>query len=343
MKKGMTIVIFFALLFVAFKNIPRMEFYVPPQWPKPLYDFSKNPLSASKIELGRSLFYDPILSRDATISCSSCHLQYTAFSHVDHAISHGIEDRIGLRNSPVLVNMAWQTSFMWDGAVNHLDVQALAPISHPDEMDEKPERVIQKLKASAIYQKLFFRAYGDSLITSERMLKSLSQFMLTFISANARYDSVMRNEARFSVKEQNGYTLFKKHCASCHQEPFFTNGQFKNNGLAVDRGLLDYGRMRVTGKFSDSLLFKVPSLRNVEFSYPYMHDGRFKTLYEVVDHYSGAVIKSKTLSIELCSSINLSTKEIVDLVAFLLTLTDRYFLFNPKFSYPKHILMPTNQ
>ena len=343
MKKRRVILVFFAALLVAaFKTISPIGFYVPAHWPKPLYDFSRNPLVAANVDLGRALFYDPLLSRNNTISCSSCHLQYTAFSHVDHALSHGIEDRVGMRNSPVLVNMAWQKFFMWDGAVNHLDVQALAPISHPDEMDERPERVVQKLKASGIYRKLFFRAYGDSLISGERLLKSLSQFMLTLVSANARYDSVMRGEARFTGKEQSGYALFKIHCASCHAEPLFTNGQFKNNGITTDKVLRDYGRMRVTGNSGDSMLFKVPSLRNVEFSYPYMHDGRFKTLYEVMDHYSGSVMESKTLSGELRAPIHLSANQKVDLVSFLLTLTDKQFLFNPLYSYPKHLLMPTN-
>jgi cytochrome c peroxidase len=310
---------------------------LPANWPKPSYDFKKNPLSKTKIELGRALFYEPMLSKDASISCSSCHLQYTAFTHVDHALSHGIYDRIGTRNSPALMNLAWQNQFMWDGAVNHLDVQALAPISNPLEMNESILNVVKKLQANKLYPKLFKRAYGDSVITGEHVLKSLSQFMLTLISCNSKYDSVMRKQARFNEKEQKGYELFKTHCASCHAEPLFTNQQFMNNGLAFDSTLKDLGRYALTKRNSDSLSFKVPSLRNIEFSYPYMHDGRFKTLNEVLNHYTTGIVVSNTLAADLRSPVILSSQEKVQLTAFLLCLTDKSFLFNPGYGYPKEI------
>jgi cytochrome c peroxidase len=228
---------------------------------------------------------------------------------------------------------------MWDGAVNHLDVQALAPISNADEMDETPAHVVQKLRTSNSYKKLFLNAYGDTSITGELMLKALSQFMLTFVSANSRYDSVMRHQTSFNKQEQQGYILFQKNCSSCHQEPLFTNHSFEKNGLSLDANLKDYGRMRVTGNQTDSLKFKVPTLRNIEFSYPYMHDGRFKTLFQVMDHY--AVNNTRANDTRL-NTIKLSAQDKVDLVSFLLTLTDKQFLFNPEFSYPKDILLHTN-
>lgn len=297
----------------------------PDSWPSPAYDFSKNRLTKEGIELGRQLFYDPVLSKDSTVSCSSCHLSYTAFTHVDHALSHGIADRIGTRNSPALTNLAWAGSFMWDGAVNHLDVQALAPISSPVEMDETIENVVKKLQRQPAYTTLFFDAFGDSTVTGEHLLKALSQFELTLISANAEYDRVMAGKDNFTEQEQRGYHLFQKNCARCHAEPFFTNYRFENNGLPLDTTLNDYGRGAVTKQPQDSLKFKVPTLRNIEFSYPYMHDGRFRNLQDVLNHYA----RADSLGIKL------SANEKVDLVAFLLTLTDRDFLFNPDFAFPR--------
>jgi cytochrome c peroxidase len=335
LKKYIFIFVPLVLLF-AFVSSKEKLFNAPSDWPKPAYDFKKNPLTEQKINLGRKLFYDPILSKDNTISCASCHSPYTAFTHIDHDLSHGISDRIGTRNSPALVNLAWQNSFMWDGAVNHLDVQALAPISHPDEMGENIVNVIVKLKRSKDYQDLFLKAFGDSLITGENTLKSISQFMLTLVSSNSKYDSVMRKQTKFTVQEENGYQLFKKNCSSCHTEPLFTNLNFENNGLAVDPTLNDHGRMKVTKNSDDSLKFKVPTLRNIEFSYPYMHDGRFRKLQEVLKHYTTGIRKSKTLSKNLETPITLSSNERVDLVAFLLTLTDRSFLRNPNYTDPKN-------
>ena len=306
----------------------------PKDWPKPVYDFKKNPLSKEKILLGRNLFYDPILSRDNSISCASCHSPYNAFTHVDHNVSHGIEDRLGTRNSPTLMNLAWHSSFMWDGAINHLDMQALAPISHPDEMDEKIENVVYKLNQSPKYKLLFLKAFGDSTATGEKTLKAISQFMLTLISANSKYDLVKQKKAAFTTQEKNGYELFKKHCSSCHQEPLFTNLQFENNGLKIDPKLNDFGRMKVTQNPKDSLKFKVPTLRNIEFSYPYMHDGRFKKLNQVLNHYANEVQSSPTLSNQLKKPIQLNSNEKVDIIAFLLTLTDKEFLFNPAHGFP---------
>lgn len=299
----------------------------PQNWPKPNYDFSRNPLTKQGIELGRKLFYDPALSRNDMVSCSSCHLSFTAFTHVDHALSHGIEDRIGTRNSPALMNLAWSKHFMWDGAIDHLDFQALAPIAHPAEMDHTIEKVVQKIQSKTAYKALFFNAFGDSTATGERLLKAMSQFELTLISANSKYDRMILGQETFTEQEQNGYRLFQKNCASCHTEPLFTNSGFERNGLPVDTTLNDYGRMKITKLPSDSLKFKVPTLRNIEFSYPYMHDGRLKKLREVIHHY--------TQTTALDRKIDLLPNEKVDLVAFLLTLSDKEFLFNPDFSFPR--------
>lgn len=330
-----------ALLFISFISFRSTEelFIQPPHWPKPVYQFNQNKLTKEKIILGRVLFYDPILSKDSTISCSSCHSPFSAFTHVDHALSHGIHDSIGTRNSPALMNLAWQKQFMWDGAINNLDMQALAPISHPAEMASNIKEVVTKLNGTKIYKKLFFEAYHDSIATGEKTLKSIAQFLLTIISANSKYDGVMNHTAKFTAQEENGYKIFKKYCSSCHTEPLFTNGAFANNGLPIDSILNDKGRMGITKKIDDAYKFKVPTLRNIEYSYPYMHDGRFKKLSEVLNHYSSGIQKSETLDASLKDKITLTSNEKVDLMAFLLTLSDKGFLFDPKFSYPKNVLI----
>ncbi len=335
MKTKLLVFLFLSIVLAGFQIAGDSLFEVPKGWPKPRFDFSKKPLSKETVELGRALFYDQILSRNNSVSCASCHSQYTAFTHVDHALSHGIDDRIGKRNSPALMNLAWQSLFMWDGAVNHIEVQALAPISNPLEMDENISSVVKKLSSTRLYQNLFYKAFGDSVITGERTLKAISQFMLTLVSSNSKYDSVMRKEACFSDQENRGYSLFKKHCSSCHTEPLFTNDRFENNGLPLDTTLMDKGRYAITQNSKDSLLFKVPTLRNIEFSFPYMHDGRFKKLSDVLKHYSNGITHSPTLSEELLSPMVITSEERVDIIAFLLTLTDKTFLFDKRFSYPK--------
>lgn len=326
--------LFFALL--AFTG-DGVKFVIPQGWPKPIYNFSKNPVTTEGFELGRQLFYDPLLSRDTTISCASCHLQATGFTHVDHKLSHGIAGKIGTRNSPAMMNLAWSPSFMWDGGVNHLDMQPLSPITSPVEMDETLEHVVKKLSASPKYPRLFYAAFRDSAVTGQKILLALSQFVLMLNSSNSKYDQYIRKEpgGELTAQELNGLRLFRIHCAACHTEPLFTNYQFANNGLPVDSALMDFGRMRITGNPEDSLKFKVPTLRNIQFTYPYMHDGRFKKLPDVLKHYTSGIQHSKTLDARLQSPMVLSHEERIDLIAFLWTLTDRDFLFDRRFGFPR--------
>jgi cytochrome c peroxidase len=317
--------------FTAYTTIP-LPISIPKLWPKPYYDFTQNPPTVEGFDLGRKLFYDPILSKDSTVSCATCHFQATGFAHTDHELSHGIEGKIGNRNALALQNLIWSKSFMWDGGVNHLDVQALNPITNPLEMDETIPHVLQKLQADAQYPGLFSKAFGTSKITGQLLLKALSQFMMQLNSCNAKYDKVMRKETVFTTQEENGYQLFKQKCSSCHQEPLFNSYSFEHNGLAMDPYLHDLGRMKITGNPNDSLRFKVPSLRNCQFTAPYMHDGRFKTLTEVVKHYNTLTTNS-LLPKQLQTPLQLSDNERVDLVAFLKTLSDPEFLFNPKYAY----------
>lgn len=323
------------LLTVSFRYTERL-WEKPSDWPEPVYNFRKNPLDSAKVQLGRALFYDPVLSSDSSVSCASCHSPYNAFTHVDHALSHGVKDRIGTRNSPVLVNLAWGKSFMWDGAVNHLDMQALAPLENHAEMDESLAHVLQKIKRQEKYRRLFTKAFHSEAITGERFLKAISQFMLTLVSSDSKYDRILRQEpgVTFTDSENKGYVLFKQHCASCHAEPLFTDQTFRNNGLAVDSLLQDIGRMKITQKSSDSLKFKVPTLRNIERSAPYMHDGRYRSLQMVLFHYSSDIHVSSTLDPQLRNGISLTEDDKRALIAFLKTLTDYTFLKNKQLQYP---------
>jgi cytochrome c peroxidase len=312
-------------------------FYVPMKWPKPLYDFTQNPLSKAKFELGRTLFYDPDLSRDSSISCANCHLQYSGFTHIDHALSHGIDGKIGKRNAPVLINLAWQQFFHWDGGVSSLNKQAINPLTHSKEMDNSLDEIMRRLNESSFYRNRFYRAFGDSSIQTSSLLKALASFTVSLVSANSTYDQVKRGEAKFTSQEQAGYQLFKKYCASCHQEPLFMKNDFKSNGIEYAPALGDFGRMAVTNRREDSLLFKIPTLRNIEFSFPYMHDGRFKHLKDVLNHYGNLQVNQAYQSKEL-KKLNrpLSSNEQKDLISFLKTLSDQQFLFNQLFKYPKN-------
>ena len=323
----------------AFISNDWVAFVYPDYFPTPVYNFSNNQLTNSKIELGRVLFYDPILSKDNTISCASCHSPFNAFAHTDHDLSHGINDQIGTRNAPALFNLAWQKSFMWDGAINHLDMQALAPIAHPKEMNESMDNVVMKLQNSDRHTTLFKEAFDDDKITGAKILKALSQFQLTLVSSNSKYDQVKIGTAEFTLQEENGYQLFKQNCNTCHQEPLFSSYEFANNGLPVDPTLNDFGKYTVTKQSKDSLQFKIPSLRNLSYSYPYMHDGRFKKLNEVLNHYLNLDTKNKTLSKPLRQSIEMTSNEKIDLIAFLLTLDDKQFVFNEKHRFPRNILL----
>ncbi len=317
------------LLLSSHNSGPKGEFLeVPEGWPDPVYD---KKISEEGFELGKKLFYDPNLSRDGSTSCANCHLSFTGFTHVDHALSHGIEDRIGTRNSPVIINLAWNSTFHWDGGVNHLEMQAINPIQHPNEMDSKLEDVLEYLNASKEYRTMFFNAFGDSTASTPLMLRAFGQFTASLVSSNSLYDKVKRGEAEFSEQQASGYRLFQQHCAACHAEPLFNTNSFESNGLPIDTTLNDVGRFKITTNPKDSLKFRVPTLRNIEFTRPYMHDGRFETLREVMDHYTSIDTENRHLSSGLKQPIPISDNEKKDLISFLKTLTDKEFLYNPRF------------
>lgn len=308
-------------------------FKKPANFPEPVYDFTMNRISNAGFELGRSLFYEARLSRNNTISCGSCHIQSSAFTQHGHDVSHGIDDRLGTRNSPPIMNLAWSKAFNWDGGVSQLDLQPIAPITAHEEMDENLANVFAKLQAMPKYRSMFKAAFGTEEINTDRFMKALSQFMLMCVSSNAKYDKVMRNEDQtsFTEEELQGYKIFREKCASCHSEPLFTDGSFRNNGLAAN-AINDMGLYNVTLRNEDKYKFKVPSLRNLKFTAPYMHDGRFLTLNAVLEHYNSEISNMATLDPLLNKDakpgIALSDNERRRLTAFLNTLNDETFINN---------------
>lgn len=310
-----------------------LSLIIPAGWPKPAENiFAKNKLTQQGFLLGKKLFYDGRLSKDGEVSCASCHQQFAAFANYDHDLSHGVNNAFSLRNAPALQNLAWMKEMHWDGAINHIEVQPLAPLTAPNEMGETLDSVLFKLKKDTAYKRMFKAAFGDAAITSQRMLKAIAQFTGSLVSANSKYDKVQRGEATFTDYEQRGYNTFKIHCASCHKEPLFTDNSFRNNGLSLNR-FKDIGRQAISNQSSDSLKFKVPSLRNAQLTFPYMHDGRIYSLYQVVEHYRKGIDTAQTTVDSLLKKrITISNREKTDLVYFLYTLTDSSFIKNPRFA-----------
>ncbi|HND89712.1 MAG TPA: cytochrome c peroxidase [Saprospiraceae bacterium] len=312
--------------------------FLPANFPAPAYDLSANPVTEAGFALGKKLFYDKLLSRDTSIACSDCHISFSAFSHPDHATSHGIDNLFGKRNALPIQNMLWQREFFWDGGVPHLDLVPLNAIQSAVEMDEKPSRVLEKLKAHPQYPGMFAAAFGSPDISTARFLQALAQFSAMLVSANSPYDRYVRQEngATLSAAESEGLSLFRQHCASCHSTELFSDQSFRNNGILSEFSL-DRGRQEVSTLPDDLGKFRVPSLRNVAATGPYMHNGKFKTLEAVLQHYAGGVKDSPTLDPLLrrpdgSLGIPLGPAEQSKIIAFLKTLTDEAFLRDPRFA-----------
>lgn len=315
-----------------------LAFHIPKGWPKPVTDiFAQNPLTQEGFLLGKKLFYDGNLSKDSITSCASCHQYFAAFSTFDHSFSHGIQNRFTKRNAPGLFNLAWKTSYHWDGGVNHLEVQALGPITDTNEMGETLDNVLLKLRNNPQYPPLFKAAFGDTAITTQRLLKALAQFSGNLISANSKYDRVKNGKEKFTLYEQNGYEIFKLNCSTCHTEPLFTNDKFSNNGLGLNKQG-DIGRKRITGLSVDSLQFKVPSLRNIQLSPPYMHDGSIGYITKVINHYTVIDTSLPQLDPILKKPIQLTERNKTELLAFLFTLTDTSFTKNKNYAPEENII-----
>ncbi|MFC3563483.1 cytochrome-c peroxidase [Pedobacter jamesrossensis] len=309
-----------------------ITFSVPSNFPAPAYNFEENKLSNAGFALGKKLFYDARLSADKSVSCGSCHQQFAAFANLDHKVSHGVDNCQGKRNAPPLFNLAWQKAFFWDGGVKNLETSPLNAITDACEMGTNIESIIAFLKSTGPYPEMFKQAFGSTEINSQLLLKSLTQFMGVLVSGNSKYDKVMRKEGgiSFSTEEQAGYTLFKANCVSCHSEPFFTDFSYRSNGL--DLVSIDEGRSHITGVHSDFGKFRVPTLRNIEYTGPYMHDGRFYNLDEVLEHYNSGVKAPENLDSTLKNGIQLNSSERTQIKAFLKTLTDNEFIKNTLYS-----------
>lgn len=304
---------------------------IPAAFPRPALPVD-NPLTEEGVRLGRFLFYEPLLSRDGRLSCAGCHDPARGFTD-GRAVSTGVAGRQGTRSSMPLFNLAWKSSFFWDGRARTLREQVLQPITNPAEMDESLPGVLGKLRRASGYPAAFREAFGTEEIDADRLARALEQFLLVQVAGDSRFDQVMRGEAKFTQEEARGFQLFHTEfdptrglrgadCFHCHGGALFVSQRFGNNGLPARGG--DPGRAAVTGRPADKALFSVPSLRQVAKTAPYMHDGRFDTLEEVVKHYCEGIVSGPTLDPNLAKhpagSLGLGDDEQQALVAFLRTL-----------------------
>jgi len=319
-----------------------------------------NPLTEEGVLLGRMLFYEKKLSADGTISCASCHQQEKAFSD-GKAVSPGVNGILGDKNAMSLANLHWQGRFFWDGRAASLEEQAIQPIEDPREMNLPIRDAIDRLKSDPKYPELFKDAFGTNEITAQKIGKAIAQFERTLVSGNSKFDKWIKGEIELTETERIGMELFFTHpepgiqlrggnCGDCHLG-FLTSGDkngiagFHNNGLETEEKL-PLGLAAVTNNASDKGKFKAPTLRNIALTAPYMHDGRFPSLEEVLDHYNEHIRTSSTLDVLILEASNefltpgdpvrlqLSQGEKQAILAFLHTLTDEEFIKNEKFSNP---------
>lgn len=324
------------------------ELEIPSHFPEMIIP-ADNPMTVQGVNLGRRLFYDVTLSKDNSISCGTCHSPATAFSD-EKQFSIGVDGNKGTRNSMALVNLGWQKSFFWDGRVGTLETQILEPVPNPIEMHQSWKTTVGKLKAETSYRNQFYQAFGVIDFDSTHVAKAIAQFLRTMISGSSKFDVIYKKEnnlplsdtekklwTKVTPAELGGYDLFKSlngaDCFHCHNGPLMQVQKFSNNGL--DAVFADIGRGNVTKNANDNGKFKVPTLRNIALSAPYMHDGRFKTLDEVITHYSTEIKKSATIDplIEFANQggVQLDEEQRFLLKSFLLTLTDSSFVTNPNF------------
>ncbi len=315
-----------------------LDLQVPSNFPAMAYNIGANPPTEKGFELGKKLFYDGRLASDGIVSCGFCHIQQNAFTHHGHTVSHGVNNATGTRNTPPIQNLAFQSVYMWDGVTSSLDMQPVIPLTSKIEMNGDLNAILAMMKADASYRELFAQAFPEGGITTENMLKALSQFMVMMVSSNSKFDKFRRDEpgGALTAEELAGYAVFNAKCASCHATDLMTDNSFRNNGLSVNPLVDDTGRYKVTLQDGDRYKFKVPSLRNIEKTAPYMHDGRFGTLEAVLDHYASGINDSPTLDPFLRQNgvlgIPVTATEKVQLIAFLKTLTDDQYLTDKRFS-----------
>jgi len=316
---------------------------IPESFP-PMLVPADNPTTNAGIALGRMLFYDPILSADSTVSCSSCHKQQYAFADAAR-FSAGIDGQLGVRNAPSLANVGfYRKGLFWDGRAAGLEEQSLHPISSAGEMGSDWPSVISRLNQNSQYQKAFRRAFGDKPITPQRIARALAQFERQLVSYRSRYDQFVAGKVAFNEQELRGLSIFfdasptlpNGECSHCHADPLFTNHAYHNGGVEAVTDLEDLkdpGRAAFTGKYYDRGRFRVPSLRNLGFTSPYMHNGQFADLFEVLQHYNNGGNPQVNVSPNI-RSLHLSQRDKEDLLAFLKTLDDESLITEPKLSNP---------
>lgn len=298
-----------------------------------------NKLTEEGVALGRMLFYDPILSADNSQSCASCHNPEFSFTDNGRKFSKGIDGIEGTRNSPSVINIGWMPLLFWDGRATTIEEQALEPIPNPIEMHQKWTDATNKLNSHPKYPELFYQAFGSRTIDSMMVVKAIAQFERTLISSNSKWDRYLRGEVVLNQAESQGFEIFfteKGDCFHCHGTILFTDNKFHNNGM--DSIITDKGLYQITNNPNDIGKFKSPSLRNIAYTAPYMHDGRFETLEEVIDFYSEGIVWSPTID-PLMKKVNqgglfLTQQEKNSLIAFIKTLSDTTFINNPEYSNP---------
>ncbi len=319
-------------------ELARPEFYTPALsstlQQESFPQLERNPMSKEGVLLGKALFYDPALSQNGEVSCASCHAPDQAFSDGLALSDQGVSGKKLHRHSPALFNMAWHKGLFWDGGATNLESLIFGPLTHPDEMGADLNEVIHYLNGSSLYPEMFEAAFETDSITSSLIGRSLAQFVRSLVSQDSKYDQWKREETQFDNIEIQGYQLYQKHCSSCHTEGLFTDLEYHNNGLDIsypDPAELEgiyLGRYRISFDEQDKGAFKTPSLRNIALTAPYMHDGRFADLEEVLDHYDHGVKVNESLAPELKMGIQLNADERAELLAFLETLTDYKFINN---------------
>lgn len=310
-------------------NNPEITLSIPLDFPELNNSVYTNKPTKYGVELGEKLFFEKKLSKNNTISCSSCHIPKNAFA--DHNTKGiGIEGRVGIRNTPPIQNLAFMQVYNWDGNKRQLENQPLVPIITHEEMDSSILEVISKIENDQSYIELFTKTFGDAQITPDRIFNSIAQFEYTLISANSKYDKVKRNEGEtFTENEKQGYKVFQEKCMSCHSSELFTDQSFRNIGFPINPSTEEAGRARVTGKTEDYMRFRVPTLRNIEYTAPYGSFGQFSTLQEVLDYLDNGVLEADNLDPifkENNNKIPLTEQEKHNLISFLKTLSDSDFV-----------------
>lgn len=287
---------------------------------------SHNQLTAAKAEFGRKLFFERQLSRDGSLACASCHLPEKAFTD-GRTVSTGIDGSLGRRNTPSLLNRAYSRSLFWDGRAASLEEQALQPMINPAELGNTHEEIVRRLRKETSYRRLFQAAYGDEEINVKRVAEAIASFERTLLSGNSAFDryELLKDEAALSESAKRGLELFrgKANCSVCHESPLFTDERFHNTGVSWGKLPADIGRYEITGRHDDKGKFKTPSLRDVEQTAPYMHDGSLKTLEQVIEFYNRGAGPNPYLD-GLIKPLQLTAQEKIDLLSFLKTLTGEY-------------------